>query len=70
MGENTVSSFDIKRFIVNTVNDLEKIKSIWKELEKGPEMTVFQSYDWNVLLYREESRKNSLVYLQIWLYIC
>lgn len=57
MGENTVSSFEIKRFIVNTVNDLEELKSIWKELERGPEMTVFQSYDWNVLLYREESRK-------------
>ena len=38
---------------IKSEKDLLKYKDLWKKIEKNPEMTVFQSYEWNVLLYRQ-----------------
>lgn len=38
---------------IKSEKDLLKYKDLWKTIEKNPEMTVFQSYEWNVLLYRQ-----------------
>lgn len=32
------------------VNEFETLESVWKELEKGSDMTCFQTYDWYSLL--------------------
>lgn len=34
-------------------NDFEKIKILWNRLEKGKDMTFFQSYEWNIMLYNQ-----------------
>lgn len=41
-----------KKKILNIDNFLEA-KSEWNALENGTEMTVYQTFDWNFLLYRE-----------------
>ena len=43
----------IKRFQIKSLSDLKKIESLWKKLEKGEEMTAFQYFDWNCLLFEK-----------------
>lgn len=38
---------------INCSKDFEAIQSKWKKLEKGKDMTVFQSIEWNILLFNE-----------------
>ena len=33
-----------------SASNLEKIEQVWKLLERGSDMTLFQSYDWNKML--------------------
>jgi len=44
-----------EKIIINNVNDFIKLKDLWQKLETGNDMTIYQSYDWNLLLYREET---------------
>ncbi len=37
-------------------SDLARIKEMWDSLSCGNDMTIFQSYDWNRLLFREWSQ--------------
>lgn len=39
--------------IISSEQDMVSLEPMWKELEHGAEMTVFQSYDWNVLLVEQ-----------------
>lgn len=49
--------------VVQSTQDMASLESAWKELEHGVEMTVFQSYDWNMLLIEQwmKFRDNGLV---------
>lgn len=38
---------------INSEEDFEKFKDVWLELQTGEEMTFFQSYQWNLLLFRQ-----------------
>ena len=38
---------------INQIEDFDKIRDKWIVSEKGNDMTVFQSYEWNKLLYSE-----------------
>ncbi len=40
----------IKQHLIRNVNDLDSLQKKWKELQKGTDMTVFQSFEWNKLL--------------------
>lgn len=42
--------------VVQSTQDMASLESAWKELEHGVEMTVFQSYDWNMLLIEQWMR--------------
>lgn len=44
----TVNKIDIAK-----PEDFSSLRDIWGRLEKGADMTVFQSYDWNLLLVKE-----------------
>lgn len=55
---------------INKVEDFNKLCSVWKKAEKGCEMTVFQSLDWNKLLFLEweKSRYNKLFsYVEVYM---
>ncbi len=45
----TIVSYYIKTYCKN---ELSQIKTTWCELEKGDDMTYFQSYDWNEMINR------------------
>ena len=51
LGAN-VTGFDMK-----SEEDLSVIEGIWRSIETGTEMTIYQSYDWNRLLIKEELSK-------------
>lgn len=42
---------------IHSIHDFERICDIWKTLEQGRDMTIFQSYNWNILLYEEERKR-------------
>ena len=43
----------VKHVDVKNVDDLNDMESEWKQLEDGSEMTIFQSFNWNMLLFKE-----------------
>lgn len=43
---------EIKKFVISGEEDFEKLLDKWKRLSAGKDMTFFQSYEWNLLLYR------------------
>lgn len=43
----------VLRHDIRSVRDFEPIKAKWIKLERGSDMTVFQSYEWNILAYRQ-----------------
>jgi hypothetical protein len=51
--ENLNCNTNIKKIIIKDENDFKRIEEIWLKLEKGKDLTVFQSYKWNILLFNE-----------------
>lgn len=52
---NNLTEFNIGRGYSVTfypTEQLEQIETLWRELEKGKEMTYFQTYEWNKMLRR------------------
>jgi len=43
----------IERVRINDAQKFAKLKTDWEHLQEGLEMTVYQTYDWNWLLYQE-----------------
>ena len=54
----------IIKHIISNEKDFAELKGHWKELETGSEMTCFQSYEWNKLLYSIWNKRvfNRLLY--------
>jgi len=53
--------------------DFDKVETLWKRLQNGKDMTVFQSIEWNKLLFDEWNRYryNKLFsYVEIYVVIC
>lgn len=48
--------FEVRKLKIQNESQFKKLEPIWKQLERGQDMTVFQSYKWNELLYEEWSR--------------
>lgn len=62
---------DVECYEINAINDFEKVKKAWKRLDKGGDMTAFQSYDWNVLLANEFFRDDyNKKYAKLYIYTC
>lgn len=60
----------INRLDINSIKDLKKVESAWKRLQCGKEMTVFQSFDWNILLFKEwKATKYTRLFSKISLYL-
>ncbi len=60
----------IERVEIRTRQDLEKLHDIWRRLSQGTDMTVFQSWEWNELLFEEEkNRFLSTLFTTIYVYI-
>lgn len=43
----------IKKYIIQKIEDFEQLREKWKQLECGKDMTIFQSYDWIVLVFQQ-----------------
>lgn len=43
----------VKKLIIKKESDLLVLKSLWEKLQSGPDMTYFQSYEWNRLLFQQ-----------------
>ena len=43
----------ITKYEIKSEQDLSPLKNSWQQLEKGPEMTAFQTFKWQELLTRE-----------------
>lgn len=43
----------VLRHEIHSVRDFESVKEKWIKLEQGADMTVFQSYEWNLLVYKQ-----------------
>ena len=52
-----MESIIIKEYEIKNRTDLDSLSKEWKEIEKSKDMTVFQSFDWNVLLFEEEKKR-------------
>lgn len=48
---------EIKRKCIKKIDDFEELRTIWEKIQYGPEMTVFQEINWNILLYKELMKK-------------
>ena len=48
---------EVKKYIIDTVEMLEKCKPMWIQLEDGKDMTIYQSFRWNKLLFEEEKSR-------------
>ena len=60
----------VKRFDIKKTEDLHDIECEWKQLEDGGEMTIFQSFDWNMLLFKEwRASKYAKVFSKVSVYI-
>lgn len=60
----------IRKYEIKKEEDFLAIEEIWRSIETGTEMTIFQSYDWNKLLIREElSKPLSGFLLGIYVYV-
>lgn len=44
----------VEKKYISEIKDFEECKELWNELEKGCEMTVYQSFEWNYLLVQEQ----------------
>lgn len=61
-----MDNVSISAFRIKNTQDLNRICDDWKRIEKGGDMTIFQSYDWNQLLFEEEKkRKLSFFFVDI-----
>lgn len=61
---------EVSKYKISSKDDLEKIKVQWKMIESGDEMTVFQSYEWNVLLFEEWNNSGvGRLFSEIYVYI-
>lgn len=49
----------LSKIEIGSESDFIKVKSIWEELQLGKEMTFFQSYQWNLLLYKQWKKNKS-----------
>ena len=54
---SSMADIEINLTNINNTHDLEQFREKWKEIEKGSDMTIFQSYDWNILLVEEEKKR-------------
>lgn len=52
-----MENVSVKAIEINDSLDLEKLCDTWKKIEKSEDMTIFQSYNWNCLLFEEEKKK-------------
>lgn len=52
-----MEKINIEMVEIKSLSDLEEMAEIWRRLEKGGDMTVFQSHEWNKLLLEEEKKK-------------
>ncbi len=68
-GNNEVV-YRIRKYKMKSEEDLSVIEGIWRSIETGTEMTIYQSYDWNRLLIKEElSKPLSRFLLSIYIYV-
>lgn len=44
----------IEKKYISQIQNFDKLKGMWLELEKGQDMTVYQSFSWNRLLVQEQ----------------
>ena len=51
---------------IENLQDLERIRSLWEELQAQPEMTMFQSYVWNTTALRVFAQRETprLIYIE------
>ncbi len=58
--------FVLRSAIIENLQDLQRIRPLWEELEQQREMTMFQSYDWNLNALRVFGQRESprLVYVE------
>lgn len=43
----------VNKIFITSISDFEILYSVWSELQKGKDMTAFQSVEWNKLLFQE-----------------
>lgn len=43
----------VEKIIINQTEDFDALREVWEKVEKGNDMTVFQSFSWNKLLVQE-----------------
>lgn len=43
----------ILKYEIKELSDLYEIKGAWNKIEKGNDMTAFQAFDWNCLLFEK-----------------
>ena len=46
----------LNKLVIQNQKDLNLIKDKWLELEDGSDMTFYQSFEWNKLLYKQWNR--------------
>ena len=58
-------------FQISNPNDLTKIEKLWKSIDCGKDMTVFQTYEWNRLLIEEfyDSPKEVRLFSKVKIYV-
>lgn len=44
----------VEKKYINQIQDFDELKGVWLELEKGQDMTAYQSFSWNRLLVQEQ----------------
>lgn len=52
-----MENVSIDSYIIRDKRDFEALRESWGKVENGEDMTIFQSYNWNILLYEEEKKK-------------
>lgn len=54
---------EVEKIRIKCEEDIKNLREIWEDLENGKDMTIYQSYSWNQLLY-EEYRKSVIETVQ------
>lgn len=47
----------IERHLIRSTEQMNALRSDWEKMQQGKEMTVFQGWEWNLLLFEEEKKR-------------